>query len=81
MRDTERLDLLYALTIGDSHATGPSAWSSAKAALLRQLFLETDVLFERGVVGRDHAAEQAAIVERYRELLEPWGARPLVERR
>ena len=48
--NTERLDLLYALTIGDSRATGPSAWSSAKASLVRELFVKTDALLERGVV-------------------------------
>jgi [protein-PII] uridylyltransferase len=69
VRDTERLDLLYALTIGDSRATGPAAWSSSKAMLLRQLFLETDALLELGVVGRDHAGERNAIIERHRELL------------
>jgi [protein-PII] uridylyltransferase len=69
VRDTERLDLLYALTIGDSRATGPAAWSSSKAQLLRQLFFETDTLLERGVVGRDHAAERSANIERHRDLL------------
>jgi [protein-PII] uridylyltransferase len=69
VRDTERLDLLYALTIGDSRATGPAAWTRPKAALVRQLFFETDTLLERGVVGRDRDFERAAILERHRELL------------
>jgi len=73
VRDTERLDLLYALTIGDSRATGPAAWSRSKAQLLRQLFVETDTLLERGVVGRDHAAERTAIIERHRTLLTSGG--------
>jgi len=83
VRDTERLDLLYALTIADSRATGPAAWSSAKAALLRQLFFETDTLLERGVVGRDHAAEQAATLEHHADLLArralalSWSSRPV----
>ena len=46
VQDTERLDLLYVLTIADSRATGASAWSTAKAALCRQLFVETDALLE-----------------------------------
>ena len=33
--DTERNALLYALTIGDSRATGPAAWNSSKASLVR----------------------------------------------
>ena len=48
--DAERLDLLYVLTIGDSRATGPAAWSTSKAALVRELFVKTDTLFEEGVV-------------------------------
>jgi [protein-PII] uridylyltransferase len=46
----ERLDLLYALTIGDSRATGPAAWSASKAALVRELFVKTDGVFDAGVV-------------------------------
>jgi [protein-PII] uridylyltransferase len=34
--------LLYALTIGDSRATGPAAWSASKAALVRELFVRTE---------------------------------------
>jgi [protein-PII] uridylyltransferase len=68
--DTERLDLLYVLTIGDSRATGPAAWSSAKAALVRQLFVETDTLLERGVVSGRAAAAREQALERHQALLE-----------
>jgi [protein-PII] uridylyltransferase len=44
VRDAERNALLYALTIGDSRATGPSAWNASKAALVRQLFVRADAL-------------------------------------
>jgi [protein-PII] uridylyltransferase len=70
VQDTERLDLLYALTIADSRATGSTAWSSAKAALCRQLFVETDSLLERGVAGSTIADERRAVLDRHRELLE-----------
>lgn len=43
VRDAPRNALLYALTIGDSRATGPAAWSSSKAALVRELFVKADV--------------------------------------
>jgi [protein-PII] uridylyltransferase len=70
VQDTERLDLLYALTVSDSRATGSTAWSSAKAALCRQLFVETDALLERGVAGSTIADERRAVLDRHRELLE-----------
>ncbi|HEX6310326.1 MAG TPA: [protein-PII] uridylyltransferase [Acidimicrobiia bacterium] len=54
----ERLDLLYALTVGDSRATGPAAWNPTKAALIRELFLKTDALLERGVVDSPFAARR-----------------------
>ena len=58
--DSERLDLLYALTIGDSRATGSAAWSTSKAALVRELFVKTDNLFEEGVVVSQTAASRRA---------------------
>jgi len=64
--DSERLDLLYALTIGDSRATGPAAWSSSKAALVRELFVKTDSLLEEGVISSAsaalHRAELATLI-------------------
>jgi [protein-PII] uridylyltransferase len=46
--DAERLRLLYLLTIGDSRATGPAAWSPSKAALVRDLFVKAGAAIERG---------------------------------
>jgi [protein-PII] uridylyltransferase len=48
VESVERLDLLYALTVGDSRATGPAAWNSNKAALVRQLWIKTRLLLEEG---------------------------------
>jgi [protein-PII] uridylyltransferase len=70
VQDTERLDLLYALTVADSRATGATAWSTAKAALCRQLFVETDSLLERGVVSSTVADERRAVLATHRALLE-----------
>jgi [protein-PII] uridylyltransferase len=46
--DGERLRILYLLTIGDSRATGPAAWSPTKAALVRDLFIKAAAAIERG---------------------------------
>jgi [protein-PII] uridylyltransferase len=42
VRDRSRNALLYALTIGDSRATGPAAWNASKAALVRELYVKAD---------------------------------------
>ena len=39
--DVERLRLLTLLTVADSRATGPAAWGSGKAALVRELYDRT----------------------------------------
>jgi [protein-PII] uridylyltransferase len=48
--DVETLSLLYLLTVGDSIATGSSAWSSTKAALVRELYVKARHLLEQGEV-------------------------------
>jgi [protein-PII] uridylyltransferase len=65
----DRLDLLYALTVADSRATGPAAWSRAKAALVRELFSKTDSLLELGVVGAGLDAHREETLDRHKELL------------
>ena len=53
--DAERLNMLYVLTIADSKATGPSAWSDWKSSLLSELYLSikaclgTDCHIETGI--------------------------------
>ncbi len=66
---SDRLDLLYALTVGDSRATGPAAWGPAKAALVRELFVKTDSLFDLGVVGPGLDEHRRETLERHRPLL------------
>ena len=58
--DRSRLRLLYALTVADSRATGPAAWSEAKATLLRELFLKTERYLEQGAA--DATLERTAML-------------------
>jgi len=42
IEDSERLAMLYLLSIADSRATGPSAWSDWKATLMRDMYLKVE---------------------------------------
>lgn len=62
--DQERLRLLYLLTIADSRATGPGAWNTWKASLLRELFIKVDRLLARGGLAREDLKKRSAEVQR-----------------
>jgi [protein-PII] uridylyltransferase len=64
-----RLDLLYTLTIGDSRATGPAAWSAAKAALVRELYVKTRAALEgaTSIDGEERSQRRAALAARVGE--------------
>ena len=47
--DQRHLDYLYALTVADINATNPKLWTSWRAALMRQLYLETKRALRRGL--------------------------------
>jgi [protein-PII] uridylyltransferase len=40
IKDTERLAMLYLLSVADAHATGPSAWSDWKGTLLYEMYMK-----------------------------------------
>ena len=74
--DMDRLTMLYLLTIADSRATGPSAWSSWKATLLAELFLKVKACLEAGctVEVDDRSGEKQGVSwlrEQVRSRLEP----------
>lgn len=48
IEDVDRLIMLYLLTIADSKATGPSAWSGWKASLVTEFFLRIKSCLEAG---------------------------------
>ncbi len=64
IKDIEKLKMLYLLTVADSMATGPNAWSSWTAALLRGLFLKVFRILEKGELATEEAV---LLVEKKKE--------------
>lgn len=59
IKDHERLQMLYLLTIADSRATGPGAWNTWKASLLRELFVKVERVLLRGEMKTDDVKERS----------------------
>ena len=59
----ERLAMLYLLSVADSRATGPSAWSDWKAVLMREMYLKVKAYLEASVAQLD----SPAVVDQYYE--------------
>ena len=74
--DTARLAMLYLMSVADSRATGPSAWSEWKAALMQEMFFKVRAALEASAAltaGRlENHVEQNAdwMREKVAELLE-----------
>ncbi len=67
IKTLDRLAMLYLLSVADSKATGPSAWSDWKAALLKEMFLKIHTRLEVGdgsesdaLLGQGYEAQGAA---------------------
>ncbi len=60
IKTSERLAMLYLLSVADSKATGPSAWSDWKATLMRDMYLKVDAYLAH----MDDAEGMPAIVDR-----------------
>jgi [protein-PII] uridylyltransferase len=65
----ERLAALYLLAKADAIATGSSAWTPWRQALLRELVLKVQRAFDRGDVGEELAERLAERIARVRSLL------------
>jgi len=70
----ERLGALYLLAKADALATGPSAWTPWRQALIRELVAKVQRVFERGEMGVEVAERLADAIDLLRELLA--GERP-----
>ena len=60
IKTIERLKMLYLLTVADSIATGPMAWNDWTATLLRDFFLKTLNVLEKGELATTQAVEEVA---------------------
>lgn len=66
--DLSRLSMLYLLSVADSKATGPSAWSDWKASLMEDLYLKVYPYLEHGRRGvQDVAVHEEQGVEWLRD--------------
>jgi [protein-PII] uridylyltransferase len=65
----ERLAALYLLAKADAAATGPSAWTPWRQALICELVLRVQRVFDRGEMGTELAERLAERVGRLRDLL------------
>lgn len=72
--DSERLKMLFLLSVADGRATGPAAWTPWKAALVAELFTKLLRVLERG----DLTSREAGEVYRLRvaEVREALARRP-----
>ncbi|MEA3428604.1 MAG: [protein-PII] uridylyltransferase, partial [Thermodesulfobacteriota bacterium] len=67
VKDKERLKMLYLLTIADSMATGPKAWSVWTSTLLKDLFLKVLHILEKGELATEEAVR--AVEKKKEEVL------------
>jgi [protein-PII] uridylyltransferase len=68
MGSSERLKMLYLLAFADLRAVGPSAWTAWKDTLMRELFIKTHHLLEKGKgLGKE---DQDRIITFQREVMD-----------
>lgn len=60
VRNTDRLDMLYLLSVADSAATGPRAWNSWTRSLFAELYFKVRNLLEHGPLSEPDALQRLA---------------------
>lgn len=65
----ERLAALYLLAKADALATGPAAWTPWRRALVRELAVKVQRIFDRGEMGEELAERLTERIRRLRDLL------------
>ena len=60
---TEKLDMLYLLSVADSMATGPRAWNSWTQSLFTELYYKVRNLLEHGSLAEPDAAKRLAMAK------------------
>ncbi len=70
IKNTDRLTMLYLLSIADARATGPAAWNDWKAALLLEFYLKVTLLLEKsGPTESDHQENARWMRKKLAEML------------
>jgi [protein-PII] uridylyltransferase len=64
---TDRLKLLYLLTMADLKAVGPGVWNDWKASLITELFVETLKVIEQGGINREEIMERIILARTFVE--------------
>jgi [protein-PII] uridylyltransferase len=79
VQSMERLRLLLVLTVADIRAVGPGTWTAWKAALLRDLYWQTEEVLAGGFAteGREARVEQAK--QALRDALTDWDEKEVEE--
>ncbi len=72
VQSAERLRLLLVLTVVDMKATGPTVWSSWKAALLRELYFSAEDFMTGGVLAERRQKRIEAAKAALRAALSDW---------
>ncbi len=64
---SDRLKLLYLLTMADLKAVGPGVWNDWKASLITELFVETLKVIEQGGINREEIMEKIILARTFVE--------------